>query len=74
MNKWIVLALFLIISIGSFFIKVPVFVLYILQWLYFILILWFVDLFIDDRREKLKNKNVKVIKNRAKSKPNRAKR
>lgn len=72
-NKWIILALFLFVSIGSFFINVPTFFMYVIQWLYFVLILWFVDLFMDDRREKIKNKNRKVIQNKPKPKPNRAK-
>lgn len=72
-NKWVVLGLFLIVVGLSFSITLPVFLTYIVQWLYFILILWFVDIFVDDRREKIKNKNKKVIKNRPKPKKARMK-
>lgn len=72
-NKWIVLGLFLIVVGLSFSITLPVFLTYIVQWLYFVLILWFVDIFVDDRREKIKNKNKKVIKNRPKPKKARMK-
>jgi len=46
---------------------------YIIQWLYFVLILWFVDLFVDNRRRRLMNKNNKVMQNKPKVKPNRIK-
>lgn len=72
-NKWIILILFLLVIGASFFVNLPLFVMYIIQWLYFILILWFIDIFMDECREKIKNKNKKVIQNRPKPKPNRAK-
>lgn len=72
-NRWIILSLGIILCVVSLFLKVPTFVMYIIQWLYFVLILWFVDLFVDNRREKLKNKNNKVMKNKPKVKPNRIK-
>lgn len=72
-NKWILLILSIVVVVASFFVKVPVFVMYMIQWLYFILILWFVDVFVDEYRENKKNKNKKVIQNKPKPKPNRAK-
>lgn len=72
-NKWIILILSLLIIGASFFVNLPMFVMYIIQWFYFILILWFIDIFMDERREKIKNKNKKVIRNRPKPKPNRSK-
>lgn len=72
-NKWVVLGLFLIVIGLSFSITLPVILIYIAQWLAFILILWFVDIFVDDRREKIKNKNKKVIQNRPKPKKSRIK-
>lgn len=72
-NKWVVLGLFLIVIGLSFSITLPVILIYIAQWLAFILILWFVDIFVDDRREKIKNKNKKVIQNRPKPKKSRMK-
>lgn len=72
-NKWIPLIGFLVFSGSTLFIKFPMIVMYLVQWLYFILILWFVDIFVDERREKRKNKNKKVIENRPKPKPNRVK-
>lgn len=72
-NKWVVLGLLLIVVGLSFSITLPVFLTYVVQWLYFILILWFIDIFIDDRREKIKNKNKKVIQNRPKPKKSRMK-
>lgn len=72
-NKWILLIGFLVFSGSTLFIKFPMIVMYLIQWLYFILILWFVDIFVDERREKRKNKNKKVIENRPKPKPNRVK-
>lgn len=72
-NKWILLTLSILVVVASFFIKVPVFVMYMIQWLYFVLILWFVDVFVDEYRENKKNKNKKVIQNKPKPKPNRAK-
>ncbi len=72
-NKWIILIGFIVCSGASIVIKLPVLAMYFVQWLYFILILWFVDLLVDERREKRKNKNKKVIQNRPKPKPNRVK-
>ncbi len=72
-NKWILLILSIVVVVASFFIKVPAFVMYMIQWLYFVLILWFVDVFVDEYRENKKNKNKKVIQNKPKPKPNRAK-
>lgn len=72
-NKWIILSTGIIICIVSFFLKVPAFIMYLIQWVYFVLILWFVDIYVDDRREKIKNKNKKVITNKPKVKPNRIK-
>ena len=72
-NKWIILIGFIVCSGSSIVIKLPVLAMYFVQWLYFILILWFVDLLVDERREKRKNKNKKVIQNRPKPKPNRVK-
>lgn len=72
-NKWVVLGLFLVVFGLSFSIRIPIFLMYIVQWLYFILILWFLDIYLDDRREKLKIKNKKVIKNRPKPKKSRMK-
>ncbi len=72
-NKWILLILSIVVVVVSFFIKVPAFVMYMIQWLYFVLILWFVDVFVDEYRENKKNNNKKVIQNKPKPKPNRAK-
>ncbi len=72
-NKWIVFSLFLISFAGSVFVNLPNYIIYIVQWVYVILLLWFIDLYMDDRREKIKNKNRKVIKHRPKPKSNRAK-
>ncbi len=72
-NKWILLIGFIILSSSTLFVKFPTIVMYLIQWLYFILILWFVDILVDERREKRKNKNKKVIENRPKPKPNRVK-
>lgn len=72
-NKWVVFGIFLIILGLSFSITLPKILMYIIQWLYFVCLLWFVDIFVDDRREKLKNKNKKVIQNRPKPKKSRMK-
>lgn len=72
-NKWVVFGIFLIILGLSFYITLPKILIYIVQWLYFVFLLWFVDLFVDDRREKLKNKNKKVIRNKPKPKKSRMK-
>lgn len=72
-NKWIILIGFIVCSGISIVVKLPPLAMYFIQWLYFILILWFVDILVDERREKRKNKNKKVIQNRPKPKPNRAK-
>ncbi|BAK81600.1 hypothetical protein [Candidatus Arthromitus sp. SFB-rat-Yit] len=71
--RWLILILGIIICVASLFLKVPTFVMYIIQWLYLVLILWSVDLFVDVKREKIKNKNIKVVKNKPKVKPNRIK-
>lgn len=72
-NKWIVMVLFLISFGGSLFVNLPSYVMYIIQWVYIVLLLWFIDLYMDDRREKIKNKNKRVIKHRPKPNPNRVK-
>ena len=72
-NAWLILSLGIILCVVSLFLKVPTFVMYIIQWLYFVLILWFVDLFVDNRRKRLRNKNNKVMQNKPKVKPNRIK-
>ncbi len=72
-NAWLILSLGIILCVVSLFLKVPTFVMYIIQWLYFVLILWFVDLFVDNRRRRLRNKNNKVMQNKPKVKPNRIK-
>lgn len=72
-NKWIILIGFIVCSGISIVVKLSPLAMYFIQWLYFILILWFVDILVDERREKHKNKNKKVIQNRPKPKPNRAK-
>ncbi|EIA30266.1 hypothetical protein SFB5_037G0, partial [Candidatus Arthromitus sp. SFB-5] len=63
-NAWLILSLGIILCVVSLFLKVPTFVMYIIQWLYFVLILWFVDLFVDNRRKRLRNKNNKVMQNK----------
>ena len=72
-NAWLILSLGISLCVVSLFLKVPTFVMYIIQWLYFVLILWFVDLFVDNRRNRLRNKNNKVMQNKPKVKPNRIK-
>ena len=72
-NAWLILSLGISLCVVSLFLKVPTFVMYIIQWLYFVLILWFVDLFVDNRRKRLRNKNYKVMQNKPKVKPNRIK-
>ena len=72
-NKWLVFSGILILVGLSLYLKLPIFVLYIVQLVYVILILWFMELFIEERREKRKNKNKKVIQNRPKPKENRMK-
>lgn len=72
-NKWFILPIILIIIGVTLFVKMPMLVLYLLQLVYVILILWFIELYIEDRREKIKNKNKKVIHNRPKPKTNRIK-
>ncbi|WP_042294862.1 hypothetical protein [Candidatus Arthromitus sp. SFB-mouse-NL] len=72
-NAWLILSLGISLCVVSLFLKVPTFVMYIIQWLYFVLILWFVDLFVDNRRKRLRNKNNKVMQNKPKVKPNRIK-
>ncbi len=72
-NAWLILSLGISLCVVSLFLKVPTFVMYIIQWLYFVLILWFVDLFVDNRRRRLRNKNNKVMQNKPKVKPNRIK-
>lgn len=73
-NKWIVMMLFLLSFAGSLFVNLPSYVMYIIQWVYIVLLLWFIDLYMDDRREKkIKNRNKRVIKHRPKPNPNRVK-
>lgn len=72
-NAWLILSLGISLCVVSLFLKVPTFVMYIIQWLYFVLILWFVDLFVDNRRNRFRNKNNKVMQNKPKVKPNRIK-
>lgn len=70
-NKWIILGVLVLLSLSIFFIPQTSFIIYIVQYLYFILTIWFIDVFMDERAEKRKNKNQKVIHNKPKVKPNR---
>lgn len=72
-NKWIILTLGIVVCALTIFIKVPIFIMCLLQWVYFVLILWFVDICVQERRIKQKNKNKKVMVNKPKVKPNRIK-
>lgn len=72
-NKWLVLSLGIIVLVTSFFVNLPTFIMYLVQWVYFVLILWFVDIYMQERRIKLKNKNKKVMVNKPKVKPSRIK-
>lgn len=72
-NKWLVLSIGIVVLVGSFFVSLPTFIMYLIQWVYFVLILWFVDIYMQERKIKLKNKNKKVMVNKPKVKPNRIK-
>lgn len=72
-NKWVVFGIFLIVLGLSLSITLPKALVYIVDWLQLVILMWFIDIFVEDRREKLKNKNKKVIQNRPKPKKSRMK-